>query len=140
MGIFKIIEEGAFADFEFEARAESIEELFAVCGQATFEAMTDTAKVDLIESVQFDVSASTLEDLLFTFLAELIYLKDVKKIFFSKFEIEISDKFDLSCKATGEYIDNKKHDLRTDVKAVTYHKLSIKKDDTGYSAHVILDL
>ncbi len=140
MGIFKIIEEGAFADFEFEARAKSIEELFAVCGQATFEAMTDTAKVDLVESVQFDVSASSLEDLLFTFLAELIYLKDVQKIFFSKFEIEISDKFDLSCKANGEYIDNKKHDLRTDVKAVTYHKLSIKKDDTGYSAHVILDL
>jgi len=34
MGNFKIIEEGAFADFEFEARAESLEELFAVCGQA----------------------------------------------------------------------------------------------------------
>jgi len=110
MGIFKIIEEGAFADFEFEARAESLEKLFAVCGQATFEAMTDTAKVNLVESVQFDVSASSLEDLLFTFLAELIYLKDIKKIFFIKFEIEISDKFDLSCKANGEYIDNKKHD------------------------------
>jgi len=26
------------------------------------------------------------------------------------------------------------------VKAVTYHKLNIKKDDTGYSAHVIVDL
>ena len=134
MGNFKIIEEGAFADFEFEARAESLEELFAICGQATFEAMTDTAKVDCIESIQFDVSALTLEDLLFTFLAELIYLKDVKKIFFAKYEIAINNKFSLSCKAMGEYINNQKHDLKTDVKAVTYHKLIIKKNDAGYRA------
>jgi len=140
MASFKIIEEGAFADFEFDAQAESLEELFAVCGQATFEAMTNLKKVDCIESIQFDVSASTLEDLLFTFLAELIYLKDVKKIFFAKYKIAIDDKFNLSCNAMGEYINNQKHDLRTDVKAITYHKLSIKKNNAGYCAHVILDL
>ena len=140
MGSFRIIEEGAFADFEFEARADSLEELFAVCGQATFEAMTDISKVELRESVRFDVSADTLEDLMFAYLAELIYLKDIKNFFFVDFVIEIKGTYNLKCKATGELINQQKHDLRTDVKAVTYHKLIINKDDKGCTAHVILDL
>ncbi|MCD6163510.1 MAG: archease [candidate division Zixibacteria bacterium] len=156
---YKIIEAGAFADFEFEAYGDSLEELFAVCGIASFEAMTDTAKVEPKETVEFAVDAETVEDLLFAFLAELIYIKDVEKIFFKQFDIEISGNSDsgcrpleasfhpeacgnykLKCKATGEYIDIKKHDLRTDVKAVTYHKLSVRKTNSGYSGHVILDL
>ena len=161
---YKIIEEGAFADFEFEAYGDSLEELFAVCGLASFEAMTDTSKVELKKTVEFDVSAETIEDLLFAFLAELIYIKDVEKIFFKQFDIEISGDssysdwiqrgrmqyaptrqiksacLKLKCKATGEYIDRNKHDLRTDVKAVTYHKLSVNKTNDGYSGHVILDL
>jgi SHS2 domain-containing protein len=140
MGTFKIIEEGAFADFEFEAKGDSLEDLFAVCGRATFEAMTDTTKVDRKKEIQLSVSADNLDDLMFSFLSELIYLKDVEKLFFSEFVINIDESYNLTCKAAGEIIDNDKHDLKTDVKAVTYHKLNIKKEDDGYSAHVILDL
>jgi len=137
---FKIIEEGAFADFEFEARAESVEELFAVCGKAVFEAMTDLSKIELKETIKFEVEGASLEDLLFAFLAELIYLKDVKKIFFREFNVEIEGSYKLKCAAKGESIDRGKHDLRTDVKAVTYHKLKVAKNDCGFNAHVILDL
>lgn len=137
---FKIIEEGAFADFEFEASAGSLEELFPVCGQAAFEAMTDLSKVELKETVKFEVEGASLEDLLFAFLAELIYLKDVQKVFFREFNIEIEGSYKLKCAAKGESIDRDKHDLRTDVKAVTYHKLKVTKNDYGFNAHVILDL
>ena len=140
MADFKIIEEGAFADFEFEASAGSLEELFAVCGQAAFEAMTDLSEVELKETVNFEVEGATLEDLLFAFLAELIYLKDVQKIFFREFNVEIEGNYKLKCAAKGESIDRDKHDLRTDVKAVTYHKLKVVKNDYGFNARVILDL
>jgi len=137
---FKIIEEGAFGDYEFEAKAETLEKLFEICGLATFEAMTDVSIVKAIDGIQFNISADSLEELLYAFLAELIYIKDVDSIFINKYDISLVGEFDLNCKAWGEAIDNKKHSLRTDVKAVTYHKLEVKKCDSGYSAHVILDL
>jgi SHS2 domain-containing protein len=140
MATFKIIEEGAFGDYEFEAEAESLEKLFSVCALATFEAVTDVSEVAAIEARTFDISAESLEELLYLFLAELICIKDTENIFFSRFEISIGDKFKLSCKASGERINGKKHTLKTDVKAVTYHKLEVGKKGTGYGAHVILDL
>lgn len=140
MASFKIIEEGAFGDYEFAAEAESLEKLFAICGLATFEAVTDVSKVEALEEMDIAVSAESLEELLFLFLAELIYIKDTENIFFSRFGIKISNKFKLNCKAYGERIDNKKHTLKTDVKAVTYHKLEVVQKGDGFGAHVILDL
>ena len=140
MGHFRIIEEGAFADFEFEAYAETLEDLFAVCGKAMFEAMTDVSKVEPLQQVQFNIKAESVEDLLFSFLSELVFIKDTRGLFFCDFVLEIEKGKSLTCKGMGESIDRDKHELRTDVKAATYHNLKIKHDDKGYSARVILDL
>lgn len=140
MAEFHVIEEGAFSDYEFQASAATLEELFAICGVATFDAITDVQKIEASAKIKFKVAAENIEDLLYAFLAELIYIKDTQKIFLSKFEIEIKEGYALKCQAFGEYIDRNKHDFKTDVKAVTYHHLKIEKTDEGYSAHVILDL
>ncbi len=136
----RIIDDGATADFEFEAVAESLESLFVECGKAIFMAISD---IDLIESkipVEFNINAESPEDLLVGYLSELIYLKDTKKMLFSQFLVEISDNYCLYCKAIGEPFDRQKHQPKIDVKAATYHKLEIVKTDSGYSVRVILDL
>jgi SHS2 domain-containing protein len=140
MSDIRIIEDGAFADFEFEAHAETLEELFAQCGKAVFTAITDITKVSPLQEIKFEVKGETIEDLLFSFLAELIYLKDTRKMFFSKFDIEISGQYKLYCRAMGEPIDRQKHQTKADVKAPTYHKLKIEQTDTGFTVRVILDL
>jgi len=140
MAEFKVIEEGASSDYEFQASAETLEELFAICGVATFDCIADVHKVEAIEKTKFDVEADTLEDLLYAFLAELIYIKDTEKLLLSKFAIELKEGIKLQCLAFGEHISSEKHDFKTDVKAVTYHHLKVEKTGSGYSAHVILDL
>jgi SHS2 domain-containing protein len=140
MGDVYIIEDGAFADFEFEARADTLEDLFMQCGKAVFIAITDISKVSPLQEISFKVKGESLEDLLFLFLAELIYLKDTRKMFFSKFDIEISGQYKLYCRAMGEPIDRQKHQTKADVKAPTYHKLKIEQTNTGFKVRVILDL
>lgn len=140
MGHFRVIEEGAFADFEFEAWAETVEELFAVCAKATFEAMTDVSKVEPVEKVEFDLNAENIEDLLFSFLSELVYIKDTQKLLLCDFVIVIKEGKHLHCRAMGEKINIDKHELRTDVKAATYHHLKVARDDKGCTARVLLDL
>jgi SHS2 domain-containing protein len=140
MDELKIIESGAFGDYEFEALAETREKLFEICAIATFEAMTNVSEVKPLREIEFEVSGEDEQELLYAFLAELIYIKDVEKIFLCRYDIKFGEGFKLECKARGEHIDSAKHELKTDVKAVTYHKFAIEKIDDGYRAHVILDL
>ena len=140
MSPIRILEDGATADFEFEATAESLDSLFAECGKAIFMAISDLDLIDRKISVEFNINAESLEDLLFGLLSELIYLKDTKKLLFSQFNVEISDNYCLYCKAIGEPFDRQKHQPKIDVKAATYHNLKIIKTDCGYSVRVILDL
>lgn len=136
----RIIEEGATADFEFEATANTPELLFAECGKAIFMAISDPELIEAKDEIEFNVSSDSLEELLFGFLSELIFLKDTRKMLFNKYSVEISGNYSLYCKAAGEPFDRQKHQPKVDVKAATYHNLKIEKTDSGYRARVILDL
>jgi SHS2 domain-containing protein len=140
MAEFRILEEGAFGDYEFEARAEARTGLFEICGIAAFEAMTDVTVIKPVDEIDFTITAENDLELLYAFLSELIYIKDTENIFFCKFDIEIKEESKLTCKAYGEHIDHSRHPLKTDVKAVTYHKFKFVQTETGFVAHVILDL
>jgi SHS2 domain-containing protein len=138
---FEIIEEGATADFVFEAYGETLNQLFANCAEACFFAMTDIERVEPVKEFNILVDGDNIDELLFSFIAELIYLKDTEKIFFSRFDVDVaSDEKSLKAVVTGDHIDYIDHVIKTDVKAVTFHSLQIKKDDYGYTTRVILDL
>jgi len=139
---FKYIDEIAPADQAFEAWGDTLEELFCCCAEATFEVMTDLSKVEPRKSIPVGIEAETLEQLLYLFLSELIYLKDTNNTFFSRFDlrIEAGDEPKLSGEIWGEKIKPKRHTLKTDVKAVTYHQFQVKRTEEGYYARVVLDL
>lgn len=138
---FKVVEDTTSADFVFEAYGVSINELFANCALACFFAMTDTAGVDPVTSFDVEVKGETIEDLLYNFMAEIIFIKDAEKVFLSQFDIDISlNNTILKAVVRGEGIDYNKHTIKTDVKAVTYHDLHVRAEKDGYSARMILDL
>ena len=139
---FWFLEDVAIADAAFQAEAESIEELFEICAQATFEVMADTKTVEHKYKEDVELTGENLDELLFDWLAELIYLKDLKSMLFSKFEIKIQKKdgYRLTASVWGELADQKKHKVRVDVKAVTYHLLEVKRADSKWTAKVILDI
>ncbi len=138
---FKIVEDIVSGDFVFDAAGNTLEELFTSCAEACFSAMTKLTKVEAADEFSISIEGDDFEELLFNFLSELIYLKDTEKTFFSKFEVSISeDSKSLKSLALGEKIDYDKHEIKTDVKAVTYHKMKIVRIDGGFKVRVILDL
>ena len=141
MGTYRFLEDVAIADAAFQAEAESLEELFALCAQAAFEVMADTKTIEPKSEEQVELAGESLDELLFDWLAELIYLKDKTSMLFSRFDIDIKKTNGYTLKASiwGEPADQKRHRVRVDVKAVTYHLLEVKKEHNKWTARVILD-
>ncbi len=138
---FRYLEQIATADAAFEAYGESLSELFANAAAAMFNVMAPIELVKPIQEREVTVMADSEEELLFGWLAELIYLKDIQGELYSEFGVSIDDKsHTLTATIRGEAISNHLENTHTDVKAVTYHRLAIVKNEDGYTATVVLDL
>lgn len=142
MGKFKFLEDVAIADAAFEAQGKTLEELFATCALATFEVMAQTKRVEPKQKVKIELEHDKIDALLFDWLAELIFLKDAKEMFFGKFDLKIKkkNKYILKGQVFGEKIDYKKHRVKVDVKAVTLHLFEVKKVKNNWKARVVLDI
>lgn len=139
---YKFIEGLTVADVAFEAYGKTLGELFENAALATMEVMIklDTISGKIKKVIKLE--DGNIENLLFRFLEELIFLKDADYMLFDKFKINIKEnkKFVLKADIYGEKIDIKRHELKVDVKAVTWHKFQIKKDKRGWKARIILDI
>jgi SHS2 domain-containing protein len=139
---YNILTEEVKSDFAFEVYSDSLSELFRGAGKAMMEAMVDLNKFKASKIWKINLESDTLELLLYDFLSELVYLKDVDVALFEDYDIEIKEdtKFSLSCSAHGSEINYEQDVLLTDVKAVTMYKFLIEKREKEWYCHVILDL
>lgn len=139
---FRFVDHVATADAAFEAYGDDLPSLFAVAARALFSVIVDLNQIDPKISREVSLSSETEESLLFDWLAELVYLKDVNRELYREFEVRISTEggYALDARVKGEKIDPARHQTHTDVKAVTYHQLKITQTDNQFKAFVILDL
>jgi SHS2 domain-containing protein len=140
---YKLLPDIAIADVAFEAKASTLNELFDVAAKATFDVMADTSTNKPTITKEISLSSSTLENLLYDFLSEIIFIKDTDSMVFSDVKTTITEqvkKFHLKATLKGAPINPQKQKLGNDVKAVTMHMFEIKKVKEGYTARVVLDI
>ena len=121
------------ADVGIRGYGESLEEAFKNAAIALFEIMVNTERVVRREEREIKVFGEDLEDLLYSFLEELLVLHDIEGLVFSNFEVRIerADKgYLLKAKAYGEPL-SRNHEPRSEVKAITYHEMEIKRLEDG---------
>ncbi|MAG47487.1 hypothetical protein CL617_02680 [archaeon] len=137
---YKFIEHTA--DVAFEIKDKTLDELFESAALATEQTMIkDLKTIKTTTTKKIKLKADDLEELLFNFLQELIFLKDAKLLLFSKFKIKIDqDNNSLTAELKGEKLNPKKHELLVDVKAITYHKFKLEKVKNSWESFIILDV
>ena len=130
------------ADVAFAAYGHTLKEIFTHSARAMFEVMVDTSDVEPEKKYVVEVEGHDLISLMFNWLNELIFLSSSEEMMFSKFAVEIDEKtLKLAANCYGEPINAEKHELRTEVKAATYHKMEIVETENGeWKAQVILDV
>ena len=140
---YKFIEDFAIADVAFEASGKNLNDLFKSSAQAIFEILANVKKVNKTISKKIRLKNKVLENLLYDFLSEILYIKDLDYMIFSTCDIKIKESknsYELEATLYGEKINPKKHKLHSDAKAITLHQFSIEKSKSGYKSFVIVDI
>ncbi len=127
------------ADVGLIAYGNSVEEVFLNAAYGMFSLIADLERVAEVISRQVVAEAPDQDELLVTWLNELLYLFDAEGLIFSRFEILDLREQSLRAMAHGEKVDPWRHNLKTQVKAATYHQLKLEKGD-HFRARIILDI
>lgn len=123
------------ADVQIQAFGSSIAQIFENSATAVFEQIADLRNVRATGEEKIVIESPTLEELLVDFLNELVFLHSTMSYIFSSFSVMIEG-LRLECSARGEKIDRRRHRLKNDVKAVTYHMLEFNTRE-GYAKFII---
>jgi SHS2 domain-containing protein len=128
------------ADIGIMAYGTELKQVFANSARGLFSIITELNTVATTESRTIEVTAPDREALLVNWLNELIYLFEAKELLFNRFDIITITDTQLKATGYGEKINLAKHELKTQVKAATYHMLKIEQNKDGYRAQVIFDV
>jgi len=132
------------ADAYIAAYGKSLKEAFENAAYATFEVMTDVAKVEPKVEDRVEVEAHDEYALLYNWLEELLVKFETTGNLYSQFKIssieETSSGLKLKAKIWGELFDPERHPQKVGIKAVTYHQMEIVKKPKAVTAKFILDI
>ena len=136
---FKYLEKIAIADIAFEAYGKTLNEVFENSAHAFFDMTCNPKTIKSKIRKVITLQNKDEKKLLYSFLSELVFLKDSKQLIFNKVKIVIKNN---KLKATlyGDKIDYEKQELRNDIKAITFHMFNLEKNKNNYKSRVVVDI
>ena len=128
------------ADIGVRVFGKTLKELFENAAFAMFDILADLEGLKGEIAQDFELTAPNHEELLISWLDELLYHFYAKNIIFYKFEVmELSEDI-IRAKAFGRSISENRNRLKTEIKAATYYNLKIIKKDDYYEVCIIFDV
>lgn len=131
------------ADVGVEIEAGSYPELLSEGLLALTDCLTAVEGIDVELERRVDLTAPRREDLVVDWLNELVYLFEAESMLFRQAELEVRETegaIRLSGVLRGERYDPDRHPIKTLIKAVTYHQLSVSSSTRGWTARLIFDI
>ncbi len=128
------------ADVCVRVYGKSFDELVKNAALAMMDLITDREKIKSFKQIKIRAEGRTREELLVHCLEEILYLHQTKKMVFRDFEVNMVGETIIRGKAFGEQIDLEKHELFSDIKAVTYHNLKIETLNDKLKTDIVFDI
>jgi len=146
-GSFQILDHTA--DVGIQVEAETLEDLFRCAAEAMFSVIVDS-KSNLIPALSIPIEINckdfeikdkgVFERLLVKWLQELLYIFETRHLIPTHYYIDNMSESIIEGCVKGQRFDRNRHKLKSLIKAVTYHKLKVEKNDTCWFAQVIFDI
>jgi SHS2 domain-containing protein len=123
------------ADWELEVWAPDLPRLLEQAARGMYKLTGVLLKCGPRHERIIELPVLDAESLIVDFLSELLYLVEEEGLAFDEFSLQISqDK--LIAELTGPPLES----LEKEIKAVTYHKLSVRKTDLGLQVNIVFDV
>ncbi len=128
------------ADVGVIARAAELRGLVWPAAMGLYEVIGDVQAGGETNQREFHLAGEDAADMLRDFLAELLFEFEQHKRRLTHLYVEAFDEHRLDAIASLAIVDDQRSTYYREVKAVTYHELSIKQVPGGYEARYILDI
>ena len=127
------------ADIGLRARGADLAEAFANAGRGLAALIADPSTVEPREQREVSLPPAEPSELLIAWLNELLYLLDAEGFLPSAITVDAVGAEGLAARLRGERLDPARHEVKTGVKAATYHQARVECDG-GCLVQAILDL
>ena len=128
------------ADLGVEIYGKTVRELFANAAFSIFDIITDLKHVTPTVERKIIVEGEGWEDLLVNYLREILYMFNGEGLLLKEYSILKIDPRHLEGNVSGEQFDPSKHRINTEIKAVTYHQVTVRETPDGWVGRVIFDV
>lgn len=134
------------ADLGLRVQAASLAELLMEAGRGILAMhVANPEAVRPVETRVIELSADDAAYLVFDWLSELLFAFESDKLLLSEYEVALQRspdrKLELRAVCRGEPMDQNRHVMDHEVKAITYHDLRVEEQPGGtWFAEVIVDI
>ncbi len=115
-------------------------ELFANAAFATFDMLTEIDSLKSLKTTNLRVTGDDWPDLMVNWLRELLYIWNGKEMLVKKTQIRTLSENELSANVTLDSFDPDRHEVKIEIKAVTYHQIQVDSSPQGWEAKIIFDV
>ncbi len=126
------------ADLGIEIFGNGVEALFENTGHAIFETQIE-GRIKPKAEKRIELEAGTLDDLLIDWCRELLYLFSVHHFIPRDYSIKLEN-YRLFARIRGDSFAPERHNVRIEIKNVTYHNFRIERQGPQYKATIVFDV
>lgn len=128
------------ADLRIEVEGDSPAELFRRAGLALFRLMVEPEGVEPVEGRRESLVANGWEELLHDWLSALLRRFLIDGFVACRIDVQALSETGIDSWLCGEKLDLGHHRFLTEIKAVTWHELSVDRVGDRWRAQVIFDV
>ncbi len=128
------------ADLGIDVFGETQADLFKHAALALFDLMVDAACMQTMQCREMVIEGADRTDLFVNFLREILYLFNGEGLVLTVCRVgQINDQKLTAEIRCGRY-DARKHRVKKEIKAVTYHQAAVRETAQGWQGRVIFDV
>jgi len=128
------------ADLGIDVFGETQADLFSHAALALFDLMVAAAGMQATQGRNIVIEGADRTDLFVNFLREILYLFNGEGLVLTACRIVQIDAKRLTAEIHCGRYDARKHRVKTEIKAVTYHQAAVVQTARGWQGRVVFDV
>ena len=128
------------ADFGIHVFGADAKDLFANAAFALFDLITDINALKGLNEHEVRITGDDWPDTMVNWLRELLYLWTCKEMLVKTTNISYLTEHELTARVNFDPYDPDRHEIKNEIKAVTYHQIQVEKVPLGWESKIIFDV